>query len=289
MTVGARTATDGRGLLGPLAAEVSGAAGPTLVLLPPNPFDRRSWLFQVAHFRTSCRVVTIDLPGYGESPDAPAGVTMPDIAAACWAAVDAAIGEHASGIALAGVSIGSTIALHMATLRPADAEAIVLSGCGYRPVKTFAAERIRGYRAEGPAYRRRHAAEGLSAACRGSSMGQYLLDVLVGQGRADLGSIVTLFEALAQPDPDWVANGLRAPVLIISGTEDFAHEAAHDLRARIPGCAFMALDGAGHASHLEQPWAWDELAAEFLAEVGWLTTPPANPGGAPAGSHGGRR
>ena len=46
--------------------EVSGEGYP-LVLMHANPFDRRMFLYQVAHFSTYFKVVNIDLRAYGYS------------------------------------------------------------------------------------------------------------------------------------------------------------------------------------------------------------------------------
>ena len=50
--------------------EVSGEGFP-LVLMHANPFDRRMFLYQVAHFSTFMKVINIDLRAYGYS-DKPA-------------------------------------------------------------------------------------------------------------------------------------------------------------------------------------------------------------------------
>jgi len=48
--------------------EVSGDGYP-LVLVHANPFDRRLWMYQVAHFSTFLEVINIDLRGYGYSDE----------------------------------------------------------------------------------------------------------------------------------------------------------------------------------------------------------------------------
>ena len=66
--------------------EVSGEGYP-FVLMHANPFDRRLFLYQVAHLSTHFKVINIDLRGYGYSdkPSVPVTVTdlCEDVVAVC--------------------------------------------------------------------------------------------------------------------------------------------------------------------------------------------------------------
>ena len=81
---------------GPLYYETMGKSGPVMAFVHPNPMDQSCWIFQMAQMSTWYRCIAIDLPGYGKSPKARAGLTMQDIAQACWEAIDDAYpGERA--------------------------------------------------------------------------------------------------------------------------------------------------------------------------------------------------
>ena len=87
--------------------EVSGEGFP-LVLIHANPFDRRLWIYQVAHFSTFFKVINVDLRGYGYSdkPTSPTNIVemSEDILGVC----------HQEGIkeaVVAGISVGGVIAL----------------------------------------------------------------------------------------------------------------------------------------------------------------------------------
>ena len=112
---------------GPLYYERMGRSGPVIAFIHPNPMDQSCWMFQMAHLSTWYRCVAIDIPGYGRSPKADAGLTMTDMAQACWEAIDdAAAGESAT---LVGCSVGSSIAPYMYHERPKQDSRI--DSCGH--------------------------------------------------------------------------------------------------------------------------------------------------------------
>ena len=128
---------------GPLYYERMGRTGPVIAFIHPNPMDQSCWIFQMAHLSTWYRCIAIDIPGYGRSPKADAGLTMDDMAQACWEAIDDALpGEKAI---LAGCSVGSSLAPYMYHQRPDKTAALVLSGTGYNPNKEFTKGRIDNY------------------------------------------------------------------------------------------------------------------------------------------------
>ncbi len=245
-----------------------GRSGPPMIFLHPNPTDHRVWIYQMARFSTWFRTIGIDLPGYGRSPSWAPGFTMADVAAACWRAVDETSDEPA---VLVGCSVGYAAALHMASLRPGRVSAMIFSGASYRPVKASAPKRIAQYEAEGLAFRRQHFAEVLGSTFRASPLAAYFADLFLEQNQScDLPTIIELYKAVGAPDEPWLFDTVRAPTLIITGSEDGAHQGAFALRDRIPRASLVTLDGAGHACQLEQPWAWDAHALAFLGDCGLL-------------------
>src|SRR5437667_8202920 len=117
---------------GPLYYERMGRTGPVIAFVHPNPMDQSCWIYQMAHLSTWYRCISIDIPGYGKSPKATAGLTRWDMANACWEAIDAATPDGEPAI-LVGCSVGSSLVPHMYHLRPEQTAAMVLSGTGYSP------------------------------------------------------------------------------------------------------------------------------------------------------------
>ena len=91
--------------------EQLGRTGRPLVFLHPIHLDHSAWVYQMAHLSTWFRCIGIDAPGYGRSPTAHPGLTMMDIAQACWEAVDEITDEAPN---LLGCSLGSALTWHMA-------------------------------------------------------------------------------------------------------------------------------------------------------------------------------
>src|SRR5881227_3686100 len=90
---------------GPLYYERMGRTGPVIAFIHPNPMDQSCWIFQMAHLSTWYRCIAIDIPGYGRSPKAVRGLTISDMAQACWEALDEAFGDGPA--ILVGCSVGS--------------------------------------------------------------------------------------------------------------------------------------------------------------------------------------
>lgn len=257
-------------ITGPLNWERAGKSGPPMVFVHPNPTDHDVWVYQQAHFSSWTRTIGIDLPGYGRSPHCTPGVTMAEIADACWEAVDGIAGPDERAI-LVGCSVGYAVVLHMAQQQPDRTSAILLSGCSYRPEgKPFAFRRIEQYGALGIANRRQHFAEIVSPAFLASPLGEYFRDLFLERNdTADATSIIEMFRALGQPDPEAIFDTGK-PTLIITGSLDNSHPSAFKLQGRIAGSELVTIEGAGHACNLEQPWHWDRIALEFLRRRGVL-------------------
>lgn len=244
-----------------LHVDVAGAGSTGLVLLHPNPLDSSSWLFQVGYFSTWFRTLAIDLPGYGHSSPLRGPISMTELADLLWTAVD----EHGvDRTIVAGVSIGASLALHMAAQQPERTVATIISGYGYGPDKPWAARRIEGYRRDGLSYRNEHLRDGFSPAFRASVMGRFVEDSAIARaGLVDLPSVIELFRAHGAPDPEALFE-TSCPTLLIMGSQDYAYQRATALHQRIEASELAVIEGAGHACNIEQPALWNELALDFL-------------------------
>jgi pimeloyl-ACP methyl ester carboxylesterase len=257
---------------GPLYWEQLGKSGRPIVFVHPNPLDHSCWLYQMDHFSTWYRCISVDLPGYGKSPTAQPGLTIADMAEACWEVMDdAARGEPAI---LVGESVGWHIVMHMANQRPDQSLAIILSGCAYRTADANARQSgesnsIQAFSEQGMSVREPRILRLYGPDSRQTDLAHYFAQILVERNPwADATSIAEIFRALGPypRDPDWLFEGATAPALIITGSEDGSHDGAFLLQERIRGCELVTIEGAGHACNMERPWEWDAHALRFLAK-----------------------
>lgn len=252
---------------GPLYRSRQGRTGRPIIFVHPAPMDHSCWLYQMAHLSTWFRCVGVDLPGWGRSPAARPGVTAPELAEACWDALDDVTSDPAI---VAGISIGSTVALNMANLRPERTLAVVLSGAGYTPgPKEYAPRRIAQYREEGLAARYEHTFVDFEPDFRQTHLARYFAAILTERNPwGSVEGIAEVFRAVGEPDPDSLFEGIRSPMLIITGSRDNAHAGAFELQKRVQGCELVRMPDAGHACNMERPWEWDAHFLQFLARHG---------------------
>jgi pimeloyl-ACP methyl ester carboxylesterase len=73
-------------------------------------------------------------------------------------------------------------------------------------------------------------------------------------------------EALSSWDARDVLGAIRAPTLVVAGSEDPTSPPAHaeELVASIPGARLAVLERAAHLANVERPAAFNALLAEEL-------------------------
>lgn len=103
------------------------ADGRPLLLLPALGTDTGIWQAQVPLAAAGYRVVRIDAPGHGQSPDWPAtpALSLDGLAATVWQVCDQL---GISDCTLAGTSMGAVIALRAAALTPQRVRRLILCG-----------------------------------------------------------------------------------------------------------------------------------------------------------------
>jgi len=247
--------------------EVSGEGFP-FVLMHANPFDRRLFLYQVAHLSTHFKVINIDLRGYGYSDKPTVPVTVTDL---CEDVVAVCHQEGAREAIFAGVSVGGVMGLQLGLDYPELFKALILVGCSSMPGDRYPS-RIDGYMKQGvEKFHIQHLTDLVSKDFAQSRRGQYLLGMHTEMdARMSAPAIAEIFHALKNRDLTARLPELKMPVLIMNGEFDNSLKRSKDMSTRIAGAEHRMILGAGHACCLEDPGTFDEHVLIFLRKHGFL-------------------
>jgi pimeloyl-ACP methyl ester carboxylesterase len=243
--------------------EVSGSGFP-MVMVHANPFDRRLWLYQIAHFSTFFKVIAVDLRGYGRS-DKPAAEI--EIATLVEDVVGVCREEKVTEAIVAGCSVGGVIALQLGLDHPEIFKALIVVGCNSEAsgAPVFQ-QRIEGYMRQGvAAYHIQHLKSLVAGDFAESKLGRYLLGFFADTDPTlKPESIGEIFKALQRRNVTARLGELKMPVLAISGELDSARPGVKKMSERISGAVYREIPGAGHACCLEDPAAFDREVLDFL-------------------------
>lgn len=247
--------------------EVSGEGFP-FVLMHANPFDRRMFMYQVAHFSTHFKVINIDLRGYGYSDKPAVPITMQDL---CDDVLAVCRQEGVKEAIFAGVSVGGVMGLQLGLDHPEIFKALILVGCSSMPGDRYQG-RIDGYMKQGVAkYHIQHLTDLVSKEFAQSQRGQYILGMHTQMdGRLSAPAIAEIFHALQNRDFTARLPELKMPVLVMNGEFDNSRKRSEEMTNRITGAIHRLVPGAGHACCLEDPATFDGHVMEFLRQHGFL-------------------
>jgi pimeloyl-ACP methyl ester carboxylesterase len=252
-----------------LAHDVVGrlGAGAPVVLLHAFPLERSTWTGVVRRLSAAgVPVLTVDLPGLGETP-LPDGAPSLDVSAdAVVALLDRLAVPRA---VVCGVSMGGYVALAIARRHPQR-----LAGLGLidtlaqadAPEARANRERIAlavlgeaGNRALAPMI------DGLLGPTSRAFRPEVVARVREGLAAARPQGVAWSQRAMAaRPDSSDLLGAIRVPVAVLVGAEDVLTPppVAHDLAAGLPDAVLTVLPGVGHLSPIEDP---DAVSAALLA------------------------
>ena len=250
--------------------EASGSGAPVL-FLHAFPLNLRMWDAQVAALPKGQQAIRFDARGFGGTPAGDSLLTMERIADDAVAVLD-----HlgAPPAVVCGLSMGGYAAFAMVRRHPERIRALVLCDTRATPDtpegRQTRAEQREKVRREGPAaiadaflpklvgettHRERPQLVARLREMILSASVQGISDALAGlAARAD--SMPTLRE-------------ICVPTLVLCGREDVLTPPAdaERLQAGIAGSQLEIIPRAGHLSNLEDPAAFDQALAHFLAQL----------------------
>jgi pimeloyl-ACP methyl ester carboxylesterase len=252
--------------------EVSGAGFP-LVLVHANPFDHNLWMYQIAHFSTYFKVIAVDIRGYGRSDKPTTPFSLKDMAEDV---LGVCRDEAVSQAILAGVSVGSGIAILLGLDHPEMFRALILVGGSSGPGGSIE-ERIDGYTRVGVStYHLRHLGDLVAPDFADSKLGKYLLDTFVEREPWLSGeSIGQIFRARGALDMTPRLATMKVPTLVVNGEYDNSLAGGKKTASLIPKAAHKILPRTGHACNIEDPAGFYRIVIDFLRAHGLMPAAPS--------------
>ncbi|HEX6536356.1 MAG TPA: alpha/beta fold hydrolase [Gemmatimonadaceae bacterium] len=245
-------------------------SGMPVVLIHGFPHNRGLWAPQLAALSQVCRCIAPDLRGFGDS-DGGAPYSMDRYADDVAALLDALGVERA---VVGGLSMGGYITLAFWRRHRERVLGLILADTRAAADDAAGRERRRAM----IALARREGPEAVAGAMIESTLGKTTRQrhpEVVGAvhamfAAASVSAIVGALEAmLDRPDSTPTLATIDVPTLIVVGDEDAIspRREAEAMRATIAGSRLEVIPGAGHASNVERPAAFNAVVTDFVRSL----------------------
>ena len=242
--------------------------GLPVVLLHGYPFNRSLWSEQVSALSNSCRVITPDLRGLGESDSRPGAATMNRMAEDVAELLDQL---EISRAVVGGLSMGGYVALAFYKQFPSRVRALVLADTRAQ-ADTEEGKQTRFQQAE------KALAEGMAGIA--DSMLQKLLTPETVSKRPEVvkrvrdmmlktkpeGAAGALLGMAERDDQTPLLSQITCPALILVGREDpiTPVQDSEKMNREIGGSRLVVIDNAAHVSNLERTEQFNDELVQFL-------------------------
>lgn len=256
--------------------EDGSAGAPAVVLLHSLATHSELWAPQRPVWSQAFRVISVDLPGHGASPELPGAITLNDLADEVLAVLDFLGIEQ---VALVGLSLGGMVAQALALRRGDRVRAMVIAHAGARTdaaVREIWNQRIAQFESGD-----------MDALCQ-STLQRWFPRDFAERAPLTLAWVASLIHATR---PAGYVSAIRAiqgldhldrlheitvPTLVVAGHADAAVPAsvACQLAERLPYSQLRLLEDTGHIGNVQAPTLFTETVGEFLR--GTLNSPIAH-------------
>jgi pimeloyl-ACP methyl ester carboxylesterase len=238
--------------------------GPTIVFVHGWTCDSSSWTGQVPAFSKDHRVITLDLPGHGQSGSPKDGKLSMDLFARAVESVRAEAG--ADRIVLVGHSMGAPVIRQYAHLYPEHVAGLVAVD-GPLDVRPFAAAELPpGFPPPMTGPEGRAAREGMIRSMfiaeTPAALQEHILEMMLAAPEA---TAVGAMNAMFDPAIRW-SDVIRSPALTVyAGTANVPDPAT--TKELYPNHDATQVKGTGHFLMMEKPQEFNRLLAAFLDKV----------------------
>ena len=263
-------------------------AGAPVIFVHEFAGDHRAWEAQMRHFGQRYRAISYAARGYPPS-DVPEDVAKYSQARAADDIVSVLDHLRIDKAHVVGLSMGGFATLHFGLRHSGRALSLCVAGCGYG-AEAGQREKFRSEVAAVAAFLEQNGIEEFAAKyAYGPTRVQFenkdprgfeefkrqlAEHSAVGARNTQLGvqgerpSLYDLTEQMA---------GLRVPVLILTGDEDWpCLKPALLMKQTIPAAALSVMPNCGHTINLEDPDQFNRLVGDFIVQVDagrWLVAP----------------
>lgn len=234
---------------GSMAFEDSGGEGPVLLLLHGTGCDRFDWQPMLAHIPPAVRTVRPEFRGHGASDDSAGDFTISDLADDICALLDTL---DATGVCLAGHSLGGMAGMLVAERSPRMAGLVLLEGWTTLTCAgtAFAPGRFFGALSPETVAEVKRKSEATRARCSRERWTRFWTSVERFNGRAFLGATAL-------------------PVMEVYGELGRTPDSVRRLGAPDrPNIAWRWIAGAGHYLPLDQPAATAAACLDMIHSLG---------------------
>ncbi len=243
--------------------------GVPVVLLHGFPFSRKMWRPQVEVLSQSCRLITPDLRGFGESTGAPSSVE--ELADDLHALVESA---GLPPFVLGGFSMGGYVAFRYVARHPDRLAGLMLLDTRAEPDSPEGRERryagIERIKKEGPTGFLEDFLKLVLAPESLDSRPAVVGEVRRLMAATSTDTLIGGLQAMAQrPDSVPLLGQITMPTLIAVGEADRATppEASQKMHEMIAGSELVVITDAGHVTNLEQPAQFNAAVLAFLGRL----------------------
>jgi pimeloyl-ACP methyl ester carboxylesterase len=240
-------------------ASSTGQAKQTLIFIHGWTCDSTSWAGQVPEFYKKYHVVTVDLPGHGQSESPENGkFSMNLFARAVEAVRDEA---KADKVVLIGHSMGVVVIRQYARLHPEHVAGLVAVDGPLLLAQPGRAQQMELTGPEGLRVRENMIRSMFTPRTPLPLQQQILAMMLKTPEATAVGAFAAMFDPAIWKDEVMTTPGLA----VYSGRGTIPN--ADDLKKRLPNFTATRIDGTGHFVMMEQPKEFNRLLTEFLESI----------------------
>ena len=249
-----------------LHSSVSGKGPRTVILVHGWTCDDRTWKQQVPVLSENHRVITLDLPGHGQSGSPKDGKLSMDLFARAVEAVRRE--QKADRVVLVGHSMGAAVVMQYARRYPEHTVGLVFVDGSVTIPQEAAGRMLSAAKQYGESLKAREAmVQAMFTASTTAEVRKQVLSMILGTPAA---TPLAAMEAFADP-AGWKDDVFTQPVLAVyaEGSLAAGDRESDDqyMRRRFPRLDRVKMTGTGHFLMLEKPAEFNRLLASFLDKL----------------------